>query len=120
MPSVKAIRLCSGGALSGCLKALESSGEAVAVGAPDVPPRMLNRASVEALQHLQHRTIVVVEQAACDMNAQMWCDADQVLVERPVMDGAEAQAIAHHRFARLLDVRDDVRRVEEAYLAEPA
>src|SRR6266849_294367 len=36
------------------------------------------------------------------------------------MDRAEAQAVADDRLARLLGVGDDVRRVEEPQLAQPA
>jgi hypothetical protein len=39
-------------------------------------------------------------------------DANQILVERPVVDRAQGQAVADDRLAELLGVADDVCRVE--------
>ncbi|CAN5282521.1 hypothetical protein BH20ACT13_BH20ACT13_25710 [soil metagenome] len=46
------------------------------------------------------------------MNAEIGRDADQIFVERPVVDRAHAQPVAHERLARLLCVTDYVRSIE--------
>ena len=45
--------------------------------------------------------------------------ADQVVVERAVVDRAETQAVAHLGLAVHLEIADDVRRVEQAALLQP-
>lgn len=54
------------------------------------------------------------------MDAEIRSDADEVLVEGAMVDRAEGEAVADDRLARLLGVGDDVRRIEEPNLPEPA
>jgi hypothetical protein len=75
---------------------------------------------VEALQHFQHRTVLVLEEARRDVDTEIRCDPDEVLVEGAMVDRAEAEPIRHDRRARLLRVGDDVRGVEEPHLLQPA
>lgn len=41
-------------------------------------------------------------------------DADEILIEGSVMDRAKAEAVAYHGLALLLEIADDMRRVEES------
>jgi hypothetical protein len=72
------------------------------------------------LSTFEHWTVVVIEQAMGDVDTEVRCDSDEVLVEGAMVDRAQREAIRDHRLAHLLEVADDVRRVEEANLAEPA
>jgi len=47
-------------------------------------------------------------------------DADEVLVERSVVDRAQAEPVAHGRLAAVLNVAEDVCSVEKAELLQPA
>ena len=47
-------------------------------------------------------------------------DSDEILVEGTMVDRAEAQPVADNRITLRLGVTDDVRRVEEAQLLQPA
>ncbi len=51
------------------------------------------------------------------MDAECRVDPDEVLVERPVVDRAEAESVAYDGFAGFLGVADDVRRVEQPHFA---
>jgi hypothetical protein len=74
---------------------------------------------VEGLQNVEHRAVFVIAEAARDVNDVVGRDPNQVLVERSVVDRAEAEAVADRRLAAL-DVAQDVRSVEEAELLQPA
>ena len=75
---------------------------------------------MKPLQHVEHRSVLIIEQATRNMNAEIGGDADEIFVERSVVDRAHAQPVAHERLARLLGVADDVRSVEQPNLAETA
>ena len=75
---------------------------------------------MEPLEDVEHRTVVIVEKATRDVDAEIRSDSDEILVERSVVDRAHAQPVAHERLARLLGVADDVRSVEQPNLAETA
>ena len=50
--------------------------------------------AMETLEDLEHRAVLVVEQAARDVDAKIRCDADDVLVEGAMVDRAEGEAVA--------------------------
>ena len=75
---------------------------------------------VRALEELEHRAVLLVEQSRVDAHLVVGRDADEVLVERAVVDRAEAEPVGHRRLAGELRVGDDVGRVEEPGLLEPA
>jgi hypothetical protein len=74
--------------------------------------RQCDRLLVERLQELEHRAILVVEQTLRYMHAVIRCDADEVLVEGTVVDGAKTQAVLDKRLSALVEIADDVRGVE--------
>lgn len=47
----------------------------------------------------QHRTVVLIEDFASDLDDVVRVDADDVAVERGVVDLAEREAVGHNRFA---------------------
>ena len=69
--------------------------------------------AVGALENLEHRPVLVFEQALSYPHLVIRGDADEVLIEGPMVDRAEAEPVAHHRLAPFVSVADDVRRVEE-------
>src|SRR4051794_26137397 len=75
---------------------------------------------MESLKHVKHRTVFVLAQAAGDVDDVIRRDADEILVERAVVDRAEAQAVGHRRLTALLDVAHYVRGVEQAKLLQAA
>ena len=76
---------------------------------------------MERLQEFEHRPVFVLQQVAGDVDLVVRRDADEVLVERSVVDRAEAQAVADERLACRLRVTDDVRRgVQEPELLQAA
>ena len=75
---------------------------------------------MESLQHVEHRSVIVVEELTGDVDAEIWRDPDEILVERSVMDRAQRQPVRHEWSARLLGVADDVRGVQQPYFAKPA
>src|SRR5205823_7545214 len=77
------------------------------------------RPFVKGLQKVEHRAVFIIAEAARDVNDVVGRDPNQALVERSVVDRAEAEAIADRRLAAL-DVAQDVRGVEEAELLQPA
>jgi len=100
--------------LASAHEALEADGEALGVGSPEPLARRVDRRSVEALEHVEHRPVVVLEETCGDMDAEIRRHADEILVERAVVDRAEAQPVRHDRLTQLFCVPDDVRRVEQA------
>ena len=73
---------------------------------------------MEGLQQLEHRAVVIVEQPARNTHFVVGRDADEVLVERPVVDRAEAEPVAHYRLAGGIRVSHDVGGVEQPHLLE--
>jgi hypothetical protein len=63
-------------------------------------------------QDVQHWAVLVLEESFRNVDAVVRRDADEILIERSVMDRAEAQAVLHQRFACRLEIAGDVRRVE--------
>ena len=75
---------------------------------------------MEALEEVEHRTVLVLKQPPRDVNDVIGRDADEVLVERAVVDSAQAQSVLDRRLAGFFDVADDVRGIEQAQLLEAA
>jgi hypothetical protein len=74
---------------------------------------------MELLEDVEHWPVVIVQQSARDVDAEVGCNADEVLVERAVVHGAQTEAVRHYRLARLR-VGNDVRRIEQPHFVEPA
>jgi hypothetical protein len=75
---------------------------------------------VESLEDVEHRAVVIVEKSAGDVNAEIRRHPDQILVERPMVDRAQRESVAHDWLTQPLRVADDVGGVEEPDLAEAA
>ena len=75
---------------------------------------------MESLEDVEHRAVVIVEKSAGDVNAEIRRHPDKILVERPMVDRAKGESVAHDWLTQLLRVADDVGGVEESDLAEAA
>ena len=71
-------------------------------------------------RHCRIQTIRLREHGPADLHAGVGPDGQQVRVVRGVVQPAQREPVAHHRRAALLGVRDDVRRVEQLRVAQPA
>ena len=67
--------------------------------------------TVKDLENVEHRAVLVVKEPLRDANLVVGRDANKPLIERTMVDRAEAETVAHGRLAELLDVADDVGRV---------
>ena len=64
---------------------------------------------MEPLQRVEHRTIVLCQQAARNMKSIVGIDADEMCVERGVMNFGQRDAVRHHGLTEpLVLVGDDV------------
>jgi hypothetical protein len=72
-----------------------------------------------ALEHLEHRTIFILEKTPRNVDNVVGCYPNQVLVECPVMNAAEAQTIADGCLT-MLSVRKDVGCIEKPNLLQTA
>ena len=78
-------------------------------------------AAVEALQAgAQHRTVDLAQQPARDVDDALRVDAEQVAVEREVVDSAERDAVDDGGDALVLGVGNDVGRLDELALMQRA
>jgi hypothetical protein len=69
---------------------------------------------MEPLQRLKHRTVVLREQAVRNMKSIVGIDADQMRVERGMMNFGQRDAVGHDWLSKsLVLVGDDVRGVKE-------
>lgn len=75
---------------------------------------------MEALEELQHRAVVLLEQTGRDADVVVGVDPDEILIEGAVMDRAQADAVAHDGVAVFLEIANDVSGVEQPKLLEPA
>ena|SRR5918995_2443560 len=69
---------------------------------------------------LQHRAIDLTQESAGDVDDAVGIDAEQVAIEREVMDRAQGEAVDDCGDARGLDVRDDVHRLDQLAFAQGA
>ena len=76
---------------------------------------------MEALQpELEHRPVGLAEDVLTQLDDQVRPDAEDVVVERRVVELAESQSIRNDRLALRMPVRQDVSRVQQLGMAEPA
>src|SRR5207245_649935 len=78
-----------------CQKPLESRLEAVPVRLPYAAAREMDRGPIEPFEHVEHRPVLVFQEAPGHVNLVLRRYAYQVLVECPMMDRAEAQAVRY-------------------------
>ena len=77
-------------------------------------------AALELFQGIQHRTVALLEKTLGNVHAAIRIDADQVGVECGMVDLGQRQTVRHDRLAQqFILVGKDVRRVEQAMLAQP-
>ena len=88
---------------------LETSIEAFRIGLVELPVWKMQRRLMKALEDVEHRTILVLEQALRDVHDIVGRNADEIVVERAMVDRAQAQAVAHGRGAANLQITNDVR-----------
>jgi len=55
-------------------------------------------------EHVDHRAILVVEQARRDVDAEIRGDADEILLEGAVVDRAETEAVRFSRISRYSNI----------------
>ena len=76
--------------------------------------RQMDRATIQPLQGFEHRPVVLPQQPLGHMQPIVRVDADQMRVERRMMNFRERDAVRNHRLAELLIlVRDDMGSVEQ-------
>ena len=81
--------------------------------------RQVDALAIQSLEGFQHRTIVPPKKPLRHMQPVVRVDANQMCVERGVMDFGERDAVRNHRLAKLLiSVRDDMSRVEQQRLGQ--
>lgn len=86
----------------GFAETLEPQRQAILIGPIHTPLRQMHRLPMQALDCLEHRAVLLREQAIGDVKVVVRVDADQVGVERGVMDLRKRDAIAHNRLAQAL------------------
>ena len=74
---------------------------------------------MKSLQDSEHRTILVLQQAARDVDVKVWRNPYEILVERAMVQRAKAQAVTDDGRAGLVGITHDVGGVEQTYFAEP-
>jgi hypothetical protein len=97
----------------------EASVEVSSVGPVNYAAWDMKRHVVKALQEVEHRAVFVLAEAARDVDDVVGRDADEVLVERSVVNRAETEAVAYGRVAELLGVADYVRGIKKTELLQP-
>jgi len=75
---------------------------------------------MEPFEEFEHGAIFVVEESLGDVNVVVGRYADEILVKRTVMDGAETEPIGDNRLAPQLEIANDVCGVEQTRLLQPA
>ena len=75
----------------------------------------MQRASVELFEGVEHRTVALREKTVGNVHAKIRIDADQVGVERGMVDLGQRQALRHDWLAQqFVPVGDDVRSPDRA------
>jgi hypothetical protein len=69
----------------------------------------VDRPAVEFLQQVEHRAVFVVEQPWRHDHAVVGGDADEILIERAVVDAAQADAVRDDGVAEWVEITRDVR-----------
>ena len=79
----------------------------------------MQRAALELFQGFQHRTVALLKKTLGNVHSIIRIDADQVDVERCMVDLGQRQAVRHDRLAQqFVLVGNDVRRIEQAMFAQ--
>jgi hypothetical protein len=92
----------------------KSNGKPVSVGQIFRAIWQMDCVAMEPLQRLKHRTVVLREQAVRNMKSIVGIDADQMRVERDMMNFGQRDAVGHDWLSKsLVLVGDDVRGVKE-------
>jgi hypothetical protein len=93
--------------------------EPIAIGTILDSARQVDALAIQSLESFQHRTIVPPKKPLGHMQPVVRVDANQMCVERGVMNFGERDAVRNHRLAKLLmSVRDDMSRVEQQRLGQ--
>src|SRR5262249_6010958 len=102
------------------LELLEANGEPFAIGAILDPVRQTDRGSGNPFEaEFKERTVVYVEQAVGDMNPEIRVDADQIGIERGMVNLRQRQAVRDDWLTKLLvGINNDVCRIEEPRLRQ--
>ena len=96
------------------LEALEPERKTVSIGPVLIADWQMDRAAVQSLQGFEHRAVVLPEQPLRHMQPIIRVNADQMCVERRMMNFREWDTVRNHRLAELLIlVRDDMGGVEQ-------
>ena len=69
---------------------------------------------------MKRGAIAFTQDVDSELDRQIRADAEEVSVERRVMQTAQSQPVGKHRFAAGMTIRQDVRRVEQFSMTEPA
>jgi hypothetical protein len=101
-------------------ESIEPVGQPFSIGPKCQLSRHEKRLSLKTFQQLQHRAVVLLEEARRDPDRVVGVDPNEIVVERSVVDRAETDAIADDRIASFLEIADDVGSVEQWQLLEPA
>lgn len=104
----------------GSAERLEARREPFAVRTPFDTQRQLDCAPPGFFQHVQHGTIVFLDQPPGEVHLIVGRHSDEILIVRSVMDAAEAQPVRDRRESLRIDVLDDVRSIEKPKLSKAA
>ena len=77
----------------------------------------VNLLAVEALEHIEHRSVVIFEQPTGYVHVVVGRDADKMIVERAVMDRAQAKPVRDNSVAHVLEVGEDVGCIQQSLLS---
>ena len=84
-------------------------GQKVAIGLEVVGARHVDAAALEVLQAvLEHRPVDLLQHVEAHRDLEVGRDADDVGVERGVVQFAEREAVGNHRLAERVALREDV------------
>src|ERR1700730_12049509 len=104
-------------ALGHRLEAFEAHGQPLAVRLVPGTVRQVNHLSMQALQSLQHRTVVMRKQSVGNMKTGVGIDADQMCIERGVMYFRERNAMRHDGLPLpFIGISDDMGCIEQQRL----
>ena len=96
-------------------------GQEVAIGLEVVGARHVDAPALEALQAmLEHRPVDLLQHVEAHRDLEVGRDANDVGVERGVMQLAEREAVGNHRLTERVDIREDVGGLQQLVMAEPA
>ena len=105
-------------ALPGFREPLVSLGQEVAVRLKDRAARDVDARAVEALEAMaEHGPVGLAENGGLHLDLEIGANAEQVAVERRVVQRAESQAVRHHGLAARVAIGQDVGGLEQLLVA---